>query len=157
MPAKPIIEALEGPGGVVLHLVPRLPPALPAVTARDIEQAWEATQPLTAAPPRAFRFAGAVPLELRLADPDAAAWVAAVERSVGLTSLHGVSVCLRLLALIALMAHAAWLRPWFTLARDGAVIRPELLRAAAAVPLNEAGGFDETALAALMPCTSAGV
>jgi hypothetical protein len=149
------VPALEGPGGVVLHLVPRLPPALPAVAARDIEQAWEATQPAAAAPPRAFRFDGPVPLELRLADPDAAAWVAAVERTVGLASLHGVSVCLRLLALIALMAQAAWLRPWFTLARGGAVLRPELLRAAAAVTLNEAGGFDETALKALMPGAAA--
>jgi len=156
LPTEPAIEAREGPGGITLHLVPRLPPALPCVTARDLEQAWEATQPATFAPPRAFRFDGPVPLELRLADPDAAAWVAAVERSVGLGTLHGVSVCLRLLALIALMARAAWARDWFTLARDGAVIRPELLRAAASAPLNEGGGFDETALQALMPCSSGG-
>ncbi len=155
MPPDRRVETLEGPQGVRLHLVPVPPAALPAVTARDIEQAWEATQPAAAAPPRAFRFAGRPPLELRLADTDASAWVAAVERSIGLHSLHGVSVCLRLLALVALMARAAWLRAWFTLAPEGAVIRPELLRAAAAVPLNEAGGFDETALEALMPPAAA--
>jgi hypothetical protein len=157
LPTDSAIETLEGPGGVMLHLVPALPPALPAVTARDIEQAWEATQPATAAPPRAFRFAGATPLELTLADPDARAWVAAVERTFGLSTLHGMSVCLRLLALIALMADAGWARAWFKLARDGAVIRPELLRAAAYAPLNEAAGFDETALQALLPCSSARV
>jgi len=156
LPTEPEIAALAGPGGVVLHLIPRLPPALPAVTARDLEQAWEATQPAIFAPPRAFRFDGPVPLELRLADPDAAAWVAAVERSIGLSTLHGISVCLRLLALIALMAQARWARNWFSLARDGAVIRPELLRAAAGAPLNEGGGFDESAVQALMPSSAWG-
>jgi hypothetical protein len=142
---------------VVLHLVPRLPPALPAVTARDIEQAWEATRPPIAAPPRAFRFAGDTPLELQLTDADARAWVAAVERAVGLRSLHGVSVCLRLLALIALLAQSLWARRWFTLAREGVTIHPDLLRAASVAPLNASGGFDEPTIAALMPCAASGV
>jgi hypothetical protein len=131
---------------VVLHLVPRLPPALPAVTARDIEQAWEATRPPIAAPPRAFRFAGDTPLELQL-----------TERAVGLHSLHGISVCLRLLALIALLAQSLWARRWFTLAREGVTIHPDLLRAASVAPLNASGGFDEPTIAALMPCAASGV
>ena len=73
---------------------------------------------------------------------------------MGLTTPHGVSVCLRLLALVALMAQAGWARPWFALAPGGAEIRPELLQAAALAPLTDSGGFDETALRALLPLAS---
>ena len=86
-----------------------------------------------------------------MADKDAAAWVAALERQSGLSSLYTVSVCLRLLGLVALMAQAGWARQWFALGRAGAILRPELLQAAALVRLNATGGFDETALRALLP------
>jgi hypothetical protein len=123
------------------------------VTKRDLEQAWEAAQAAKAAPPRFFRFApaGAAPVELSLRDRDAAAWAASVERSTGLSTPYGVSICLRLLALVALMADAGWARAWFVLRRDGAKIRPELMHAAALVALNDSGGFDETDLRALLP------
>jgi len=49
------------------------------------------------------------------------------------------------------MAQAGWVRDWFALGRAGTEIRPELLRAAALVRLNESGGFDETAIRALLP------
>jgi hypothetical protein len=143
----------QGPAGVVLHLISAPPSALPTVTRRDLEQAWEAAQVTGAAPPRFFRFAqaGGPPVELRLQDRDAAAWAAAVERSAGLSTPHGISICLRLLALVALMAEAEWARGWFDLRRDGADIRPELWHAAALVTLNDSGGFDETDLRALLP------
>ncbi len=90
-------------------------------------------------------------MELLLQDRDAAAWAAAVDRSAGLSTPYGISVCLRLLALVALMAEAGWARAWFVLRRDGAKIRPELWHAAALVTLNDSGGFDETDLRALLP------
>jgi hypothetical protein len=137
----------------VLHLVSAPPSALPTVSKRDLEQAWEAAQGGGAAPARFFRFAtaGRPPVELLLQDRDAAAWAAAVERSAGLSTPYGVSVCLRLLALVAVMAEAGWVRAWFALRRDGAEIRPELWHAAALVRLNDSGGFDETDLRALLP------
>ena len=143
----------EGPAGTLLHLISAPPSALPTVTGRDLEQAWEAAQLSGAAPPRFFRFAtaGGEPVDLLLQDRDAAAWAAAVERSAGLSSPHGISVCLRLLALVALMAEAGWARAWFVLRRDGAAIRPELWHAVALVTLNDRGGFDEPDLRALLP------
>jgi hypothetical protein len=118
-----------------------------------LEQAWEAAGLSSAAPPRFFRFATAEgpPVELLLQDSDAAAWAAAVERSAGLSTPYGISVCLRLLALVALMAEAVWARGWFVLGRDGAEVRPELWHAAALVTLTDSGGFDETDLRALLP------
>ena len=138
---------------MVLHLISAPPSALPTVTRRDLEQAWEAAQRSGAAPPRFFRFVpeGGEPVELLLQDRDAASWAAAVERSAGLSTAYGVSVCLRLLALVAVMAEAGWARAWFVLRRDGAAIRPELWHAAALVTLNDRGGFDEPDLRALLP------
>ncbi len=149
------IRTATGPDGAVLHLLNRPASALPPVNRRDLELAWETARDSTwaAAPPRIFRFAGPAgpAIDLLIADADAAAWAAAVERRFGLNSAHGISLCLRLLAMVALMAHAGWARGWFALERDGANIRPEFLQAAALVPLSNAGGFDETALRALLP------
>jgi hypothetical protein len=147
------VSTARGPAGEVLHLISAPPSCLPTVTKRDLEQAWEAAQLNKAAPPRFFRFAsaGGPPVELLLQDRDAAAWAASVERSAGLSTPYGVSVCLRLLALVALMADAGWARAWFVLCPDGAKIRPELWHAAALVTLNDSGGFDETDLRALLP------
>jgi hypothetical protein len=137
----------------VLHLISAPPSRLPTVTRQDLERAWEAAGSSRAAPPRFFRFAGVEgpPVEMLLHDSDAAAWAAAVERSAGLSTPYGISICLRLLALVALLAEAGWARAWFELRRDGAKIRPELWHAAALVTLNDAGGFDETDLRALLP------
>jgi hypothetical protein len=145
-----------GAGGEVVHRLARPPSALPSVTKRDLEQAWELAQTVdTPAPPaRKFSFATVPPVELWVQDKDAAAWVAAVEGCVGLGTPHGVSVCLRLLGLVALMAEARWAQAWFVLGRGGAEIRSELLQAAALAPLNESGGFDETTLRALLPLAS---
>jgi hypothetical protein len=147
------INTAQGAAGEVLHLVSAPPSSLPTVTKRDLEQAWEAARASETAPPRFFRFAsaGGKSVELLLQDRDAAAWAAAVERSAGLSTPYGISVCLRLLALVALMAEAEWARRWFALRRDGAEIRPELWHAAALVTLNDNGGFDETDLRALLP------
>jgi hypothetical protein len=148
------VEMRAGRGGEVLYLLREPPSVLPLVSKRDLEQAWEAAGCVTALGPArvfCFKLPDAPPLELRVADRDASAWVAAVEQSIGLGTARGVSVCLRLLALVALMAQAGWARDWFAVSRAGARIRPELLHAAAMVRLNATGGFDETALRALLP------
>jgi hypothetical protein len=150
------VRTLHCPDGGVLHVLTRPASALPPVAKRDLEQAWEVAQGVRVSAPaaRSFRFGPEPAVELRVGDRDAASWVAAVEGSIGLATPHGVSVCLRLLALVALMAQARWARGWFALERNGANIRSELWQAAALAPLNDAGGFDETALRALLPQTA---
>jgi hypothetical protein len=150
---KEILTSIT-PAGEILHLVPHAAPALPAVTKRDLEQAWELAQTATSSPhARTIRFAQpeTQPLDLRLADTDAASWATAIDRVKNLSTAHGLSVLLRLLALVDLMANAPWLRAWFTLTRAGMDIHPALLQAAALSPLTPTGGFVETALGALLP------
>jgi len=152
---KIAVKVLVGQRGEVVHSLSHLPDALPPVTRRDLEMAWEAAHAgaETSAPPRAFRFAQpeAAPVQLVLNDPDAAAWALAVDGIADLATAHGVSLCLRLLALVALMARAEWMRPWFALDRSGLNFDPALLQAAAISPLSRSGDFDETALRALLP------
>ncbi len=156
-----MIRTEFGPDGEILHLVPHAAASLPTVTKRDLEQAWEASRAAAMAPSqpgrdaaiRLIRFTQSErpPLDLLLNDPDAASWAAAIGRLVDFSTGHGISVCLRLLALVELMGRAAWTRPWFTLTRAGLDFHPSLLQAAALSPLTETGGFVETALRALLP------
>ncbi len=153
------IRTLTSPSGEKFHLVPHAAAALPAVTRRDLEQAWDAAREaaLASDPPalHVFRFARgeAPPLDLALNDKDAASWAGAVDRVADLSTTHGISVCLRLLALVDLMGRATWARAWFTFNRAGSKIHPALLQAAALSPLTDTGGFAETALRALLPAT----
>ncbi len=153
------VRTATGPGGEVLHVLDAPAPALPAVTKRDIEQAWEAARAVRGAipPARGFRFTRSAgpPVELLLRDRDAAAWAAAVDGIADLSTPRGVSLCLRLLGLVELMGRAAWVRAWFRLDRAGAEIAPALMQAAALSPLTESGGFDEGALRALLPAQAA--
>jgi hypothetical protein len=155
----PAIRTQASPSGEIFHLVPHAAAALPAVTKRDLEQAWEAAREaaLAAAPParHVFRFArdASPPLDLALNDKDAASWAGAIDRIADLSTAHGISVCLRLLALVDLMGRATWARAWFTFSRAGSKIHPALLQAAALSPLTDTGGFAETALRALLPAT----
>ena len=146
-----------GQNGTVLHVIAAAPARLPVVGKRDLEQAWEAARARSAGPPRAFRFAppGAAPVELLLNDTDAASWAAAVDAVADLATPRGLSICLRLLALVELMSRAGWARQWFSLRAGEAEIAGALLQAAALAPLNEAGGFDEPALRALLPRAAA--
>ncbi|HQT65408.1 MAG: hypothetical protein B7Z75_09665 [Acidocella sp. 20-57-95] len=163
MPAA--IRTAYGAGGEMLHLIPFPPDQLPPVTKRDLEQAWEAARATAlchhGAPPNihGFRFslADGPPLDLLLTDPDAACWTSGISTIADLATAHGISVCLRLLALFSLMSHAAWTRPWFTLKRDGLEFNSALLQAAALAPLTPTGGFAETALRALLPDQHHGV
>jgi len=159
-PARgPEIRTEQGPQGEILHLVPYLPAALPAVTKRDLEQAWEAARAaaLTTRPAapkiHGFRFLQetAPPLDLVLTDTDAASWADAIDTLTSLSTAHGISLCLRLMALYELMATRHWARQWFRLTRAGLEFHPALLQAAALSPLTPTGGFAETSLQAFLP------
>jgi len=148
------IQTSITPTGEILHLVPHAAPALPPVTKRDMEQAWELAQTATLNPQaRRIRFSHpkTPPLDLQLTDTDAASWATAIDRVKNLSTAHGLSVFLRLLALVDLMATAPSLRAWFTLTRAGLEIHPALLQAAALSPLTPTGAFVETALGDLLP------
>lgn len=161
------IRTEAGPRGEILHLVPYLPAALPPVTKRDLEQAWEAARAAALAPPKpgartakthGFRFLqdAAPPLDLVITDTDAASWAAAIDDTANLSTAHGISICLRLLALFQLMATQVWVRKWFSLKPAGLEFHPALLQAAALSPLTPTGGFAETTLQALLPAENPG-
>ena len=139
-----------GPDGSRTYHVDLPPEELPAVRGRDIERAWYAARDAAISASwgttRGFRFrrADGSTTDLALADPDARCWGGAVDGTVGMGSCYGLSLCLRLLALVDLLARAPWAAPFFHLARDGADLDPSLLRAAATAPLNADARFDET-------------
>jgi hypothetical protein len=101
-----------------------------------------------------FRQAAAPPLDLVLTDTDAANWADAIDAISSLSTAHGISICLRLMALYELMATRPWAREWFTLSRGGLEFHPALLQAAALSPLTPTGGFAETSLQALLPAAN---
>jgi hypothetical protein len=137
------------PDGLMTYLIDLPPEALPSVCKRDLERAWYAAREAALAERqgavRGFRFnrPDGSHTDLALADRDARCWVGAVDRSVGIANASGLSLCLRLLALIDLLAHAPWARSLFSLARDGAEFHPALLKAAASQPLTRDARFDE--------------
>jgi hypothetical protein len=139
----------RGQHGLLTYFVDLPPEDLPAVRGRDVDLAWNAARQAAISAiwgsPRGFRFrrADGSYTDLALADRDASCWAAAVDATVGLASSYGISLCLRLLALVDLLARAPWTASLFRLARDGAELDPALLRAAAIAPLNAEARFDE--------------
>jgi hypothetical protein len=137
------------PGGLLTYLIDLAPEALPSVCKRDLERAWYAAREAALAERqgavRGFRFKrpDGSHTDLALADRDARCWVGAVDQTVGIANASGLSLCLRLLALIDLLARAPWARSLFHLARDGAEFHPALLRTAATQPLTRDARFDE--------------
>lgn len=152
------IRRVTGPDGAALHLVPLAPERLPKLVGRDLERAWHAahhyahratrTQRQHAAPPRAFRFAtGAT---LTLTDADAQLWASAVDASADLATAYGISLCLRLLSLIALIAHADWCAPHVQFCGDGCPVDASLLKAASLATLTPEGALDPAAVQNLL-------
>ena len=139
-----------GPNGSLTYLVDLPPEDLPPVGKRALEHAWHAARQAALAQQwgevRGFRFnrPDGSHTDLALIDRDARCWAAAVDRLVGLGASRGLSLCLRLLALVDLLARAHWARPLFKLARDGVEFHPALLRTAASVRLTPDARFDET-------------
>jgi hypothetical protein len=121
------------------------------VRARDLAAAWDAARAAALdarwGAARLFRFcrADGTSLDLALGDPDACCWAGAVDGTVGMGHAYGLSVCMRLLALVDLLARAPWAGQLVALRRDGAAIAPVLLQAAATLRLGHDGRFDEQA------------
>jgi len=153
--APPTIKVGAAPDGTLTYLVDLPPEALPPVSQRDLAAAWEAARDRAIAAEhradsgwgeaRLFRFrrADGTWTDLALADRDACCWAGAVDTTVGMNTSYGLSLCLRLLALVDLLAHARWAAGLFTLRRDGAEIDPSVLRAASLTPLTPEARFDE--------------
>ena len=148
--SKPRTVRVGGsPDGLMTYLIDLPPEALPSVCKRDLERAWYAAREAALAEHqgvvRGFRFnrPDGSHTDLALADRDAQCWVGAIDRTVGIANPSGLSLCLRLLALIDLLARAPWARSLLHLARDGAEFHPALLRAAASQPLTREARFDE--------------
>ena len=150
------IQVATTPDGTLTYLVSLPPEALPPVRPRDLDAAWHRARAAALGAEwgtlRLFRFRhpDGSHTDLALADPDAACWAAAADTVAALANPYGLALCLRLLALVALMAEASWAKPWFTLRRDGADIAPALLAAAARAPLTREAAFDPDTLHALL-------
>ncbi len=155
--------------GTLTYLVDLPPEAMPPVRHGDLELVWEAARRAAdradwgAARLFRFRRADGSFTDLALADRDACCWAGAVDGSVGMQTSYGMSVCLRLLALVDLLARARWADRFFTLRRDGAELHPALLRAAATAGLTREARFDAEAMRAelvrdrLIPYAAGGV
>ncbi len=148
---SPSVRVGQSADGTVTYVVSQSPETLPAVRGRDLEAAWDAARQAALdanwGAPRAFRFRrddGTV-TDLALADRDARCWANAVDRTAGIGTSYGLSIFLRLLALVDLLAQTKWALGLVHLARDGAELHPLLLRAAATVQLTVDARFDAEA------------
>ncbi len=155
MPESPIRVAGSADDGLTYAIaVP--PEALPPVMPGALLAAWEAARARAAAgswgPPREllFRREDGSATRIAIADRDARSWAEAVDRDADLATLRGLSLCLRLLALVEVMGRSAWLTGLFSLTADGVELHPALLRAAANMPLDSAARFDAEALRGLL-------
>jgi hypothetical protein len=149
------IQTAPALGGVMTYLVSVSPDLLPPVSPRELELAWEAARSAaiaeTGGPALLFRFLRGkdeAPLDMTLTDNDARCWAEAVDAARGLNTPAGMSLCLRLLALIDLIARERWAAGHVALRRDGAEIDAALLRAAAELALNREARFDAAKLRA---------
>jgi hypothetical protein len=146
------VRVAELPDGALAYAIAVSPEALPAVAPDALLAAWRLAREAAAARRwgrrRQLRFdgAGAAPTDLAIADPDAAAWAEAIDEAVGLDSLPGLTLCLRLLALIEVLTRASWLAPLFDVTPDGVDLHPRLLAAAATLPLDASARLDEPGL-----------
>lgn len=154
MPSR--IRVAQSPDGLLAYAIPFPPESLPAVAPRDLLAAWDharaaATAERWGAPRRLlFRRPDGEAQELLLADADAACWAEAVDARHDLATPGGLALCLRLLALVEVLARARWLAGLYRMTAEGIDLHPELLRAAAAMPLDAAARFDETGLRRLL-------
>lgn len=133
--AAPPVRVGRGRDGTLIYSLALGPEELPPVRARDVEAAWDSAR--CARPgrieKRAFRFEGSTgSLELALGSDAARRWAVAADGVAGLHTCRGVSLCLRLIALMELFAHAPNLAP----------PRPTLLRTIATARLTADGQLD---------------
>ena len=162
-PPNSAIQVGERDDGSVFYLVPGSPAALPAVRGRDLLAAWDAARGFAAhgawGQPRCFRFLdpeadiGTAPTDIALTDPDARSWAAAADARAGLHTRYGLSLGLRLLALVDLLTRNRHAQRLLTVQAGQAELHPALVAAAAATPLDAQARFDEIALLAGLPGT----
>jgi len=73
-----------------------------------------------------------------------------VDAMVGLGNLYGLSLCLRLLALVDLLARARWADGLYKMHHGEAEMDAQLLRLAAAARLTPQAGFDADGFRAIL-------
>jgi hypothetical protein len=148
--AQSLVRVVQANDGSVTYLVDFGPESLPPVRTADLAHAWEAARQAASGAewglPRAFRFLqeDGTTLDLALSDEDACCWAAAVDQTTGMQTTYGLSLCLRLLALVDLLARAPWTGAHCRIARAGATLDPVLVRTAATSPLTNGADFDES-------------
>jgi hypothetical protein len=144
------VHAGAADDGTPTFLIDHAPSDLPAVRGRDILAAWDVARDAAGLSQRAYAFrfrrADGSWADLVLRDRDAIRWVSAADRLLGIHTSYGLSVCLRLLALINLLARASWAVGFVDL-RGEASLHPGLLRLAAESSLTDDAGFDEPGFA----------
>jgi hypothetical protein len=148
-PSPSPVQVAAGADGAVVYRLGTPPEGLPAVRSRDLAAAWDAARDAARSAEwgaaTRFRFDrdDGTSTELALADPDARCWATAVGRVAALRTPYGVSLCLRLLALVDLLARARWAAGLLAFEAGLVRLHPALLRLAAASPLSTEGLFDE--------------
>jgi hypothetical protein len=136
------VQVAAAPDGSLLYVVDFQPEATPGVQASDLMRAWGAARGAANGArfgvDRAllFRKPDGALARLSLADAEARCWAGAVDRLFGLDHVYGMAVCLRLLALVDLLARAPWLAGLYDLAGGEAELHPALLAAAATCALD---------------------
>jgi hypothetical protein len=151
------VDVVECGRDRLVYRVTLPPEAMPPVPIRALEQAWDEARAASLSGSRAAhrRFSFLSPdgtvADFDLDDRDARCWAGAVDRLAGLATLGGISLCLRLLALIDLMATSPWAFGFMTPKRDGARLDRALLKAAARAELTEEARFDEASLRRILP------
>jgi hypothetical protein len=165
-----MIEVAAAANGTLTYLIHGSPAALPPVRRRDLLGAWDAARTAALAAggaghaqfgrhgqgqSRAFRFArpDGGTTDLALSDPDARCWAHAVDHRTPIASPYGLSLCLRLLALVDLLAASPWARAHVALRPGGAELAPRLVRLAAEAKLTDDASFDEAAFRACLAPT----
>lgn len=153
----PPVEVLDRGGGPVLYRVAVPPAEMPPVPVHALEGALDAARAAARrggdTRDRNFRFEGpdGTVADFALADPDARTWAEAVDGTANLGTLGGLSLCLRLLALVDLLGKAPWAARYLTTGPEGTRLDPGLLRAAARTDLTEEARFDEASFRRNLP------
>jgi hypothetical protein len=148
--AQSLVRVVQAGDGSLTYLVGVGPDRLPPVRSADLDEAWDAARRAACGSewglPRLFRFLqeDGSTLDLALADEDACCWARAVDHTTGMQTTYGLSLCLRLLALVDLLARAPWTGAHCRIARAGATLDPLLVRTAATAPLTNQADFDES-------------
>ncbi len=169
------IRVARAPDGALRYTLSLAPAALPPVTPKALQAAWDTARdsiraaerrrlpgPYHNGPdpiwpdvnqprwgtPRLLQFlpVEGEPTEIAIADRDASAWAEAIDSAFGLDSLLGMTLCLRMLALVEALTRLPWLAPLVSLGSGSLRLHPSLLEAAAALPLDAGARFDDDGL-----------